>query len=113
MPDLRDVDAVFPEHLLIIGRVRLQIGQRLMHQLFLVFLDLNDLGGDDVKVRVGVPDPDPDKDARLVAALKNTFRAKIRVAPAIEVCRADLLARDVYKESSRKPLKVVDLRPKN
>ena len=81
--------------------------------LYQLVLDLNDLGGDDVKVRVGVPDPDPDKDARLVAALKNTFRAKIRVAPAIEVCRADLLARDVYKESSRKPLKVVDLRPKN
>lgn len=75
-------------------------------------LSLNDLGNDDVKVRVGVPDPDPDRDARLVADLKNTFRAKIRVAPEVEVCRADLLARDIYLESSRKPLKVVDLRPK-
>ena len=75
-------------------------------------LDLNDLGNDDVKVRIGVPDPDPDRDARLVADLKNTFRAKIRVAPEIEVCRADLLARDIYLESSRKPLKVVDRRPK-
>ena len=75
-------------------------------------LSLNDLGNDDVKVRVGVPDPDPDRDARLTADLKNTFRAKIRVAPEVEVCRADLLARDIYLESSRKPLKVVDLRPK-
>ena len=75
-------------------------------------LSLNDLGNDDVKVRVGVPDPDPDCDARLIADLKNTFRAKIRVAPEVEVCRADLLARDIYLESSRKPLKVVDLRPK-
>jgi len=75
-------------------------------------LDLNDLGNDDVKVRIGVPDPDPDRDARLVAELKNTFRAKIRVAPEIEVCRADLLARDIYLESSRKPLKVIDRRPK-
>ena len=65
-----------------------------------------------MKVRIGVPDPDPDRDARLVADLKNTFRAKIRVAPEIEVCRADLLARDIYLESSRKPLKVVDRRPK-
>jgi phenylacetate-CoA ligase len=75
-------------------------------------LSLNDLGNDDVKVRIGVPDPDPDRDARLIADLKNTFRAKIRVAPEVEVCRADLLARDIYLESSRKPLKVVDLRPK-
>ena len=75
-------------------------------------LSLNDLGNDDVKVRVGVPDPDPDRDARLTADLKNTFRAKIRVAPEVEVCRAELLARDIYLESSRKPLKVVDLRPK-
>ena len=75
-------------------------------------LSLNDLGNDDVKVRVGVPEQDPDRDARLIADLKNTFRAKIRVAPEVEVCRADLLARDIYLESSRKPLKVVDLRPK-
>ena len=76
-------------------------------------LSLNDLGSDDVKVRIGVADPDPDRDARLVAGLKNSFRAKIRVAPGIEVCRADALARDIYRESSRKPLKVIDLRPKN
>ena len=76
-------------------------------------LDLNDLGNDDVTVRIGLPDPDPEHDTRLVADLKNTFRAKLRVAPRVEVCRADLLARDIYRESSRKPLKVVDRRPKN
>ena len=76
-------------------------------------LDLNDLGNDDVTVRIGLPAPDPELDARLVADLKNTFRAKVRVAPHIEVCRADLLARDIYRESSRKPVKVVDRRPKN
>ena len=76
-------------------------------------LDLNDLGNDDVTVRIGLPAPDPERDARLVADLKNTFRAKVRVAPHIEVCRADLLARDIYRESSRKPVKVVDRRPKN
>lgn len=75
-------------------------------------LGLNDLGSDDVTVRIGLPAPDAEHDARLVADLKNTFRAKIRVAPNIEVCRADVLARDIYKEASRKPLKVVDLRPK-
>ncbi|MGX8707216.1 MAG: phenylacetate--CoA ligase family protein, partial [Bacteroidales bacterium] len=58
-------------------------------------LDLNDLGNDDVTVRIGLPDPDPEHDARLVADLKNTFRAKLRVAPRVEVCRADLLARDI------------------
>ena len=77
-----------------------------------LMLDVNDLGNDDVTVRIGLPDPDPERDARLVAALKNSFRAKIRVAPSIEVCRADQLARDIYKESSRKPVKVIDRRPK-
>lgn len=75
-------------------------------------LDLDDVGNDDVTVRIGVPDPDPDRDAPLVAALKNSFRAKIRVAPRIEVCKADVLARDIYKEASRKPAKVIDRRPK-
>ncbi len=75
-------------------------------------LGLNDVGNDDVTVRIGLPAPDPEKDDRLVADLKNTFRAKIRVAPRIEIVRADLLARDIYREASRKPVKVVDLRPK-
>ena len=76
-----------------------------------VVLRLNDLGNDDVLVRIGLPAPDPEKDAALVADLKNTFRAKIRVAPAIEICRADILAKDIYKETGRKPIKVLDLRP--
>lgn len=75
-------------------------------------LGLNDLGNDDVKVRIGLPAPDPEKDAAFIADLKNTFRAKIRVAPNIEICRADVLAKDVYKDISRKPIKVLDLRPK-
>ena len=75
-------------------------------------LGLNDVGNDDVTVRIGLPAPDPEKDDRLVADLKNTFRAKIRVAPRIEIVRADLLARDIYREANRKPVKVVDLRPK-
>lgn len=75
-------------------------------------LDLNELGGDNVTVRIGLNDPDPERDAALVSALKNTFRAKIRVAPSIETVRADLLARDIYREASRKPVKIVDLRPK-
>ena len=75
-------------------------------------LSLNDVGNDDVTVRIGLPAPDPERDDRLVADLKNTFRAKIRVAPNIEILRADALARDIYREASRKPIKVVDLRPK-
>lgn len=75
-------------------------------------LSLNELGNDDVTVRLGLPDPDPDKNAALIAELKNTFRAKIRVAPNIEIVRADILAKDIYKDTSRKPLKIIDLRPK-
>lgn len=75
-------------------------------------LSLNDLGNDDVTVRIGLPHPDPEKDAAFIADLKNTFRAKIRVAPNIEICRADLLAKDIYIDTNRKPIKVVDRRPK-
>ena len=75
-------------------------------------LGVNDLGNDDVTVRIGLPDPESGRVDALVAELKNTFRAKIRVAPNIEVCRADVLSRDIYKEASRKPAKVIDLRPK-
>lgn len=75
-------------------------------------IDLNDLGQDNVTVRVGLPQPDPEKDAELIADLKNTFRAKIRVAPNIEIFRSDVLAKEIYREASRKPIKVVDLRPK-
>ena len=75
-------------------------------------LSLNDLGNDDVKVRIGLPCPNPEKDEALIADLKNSFRAKIRLAPNIEICKADALAKDIYRETSRKPIKVVDLRPK-
>jgi len=77
-----------------------------------LILGTNELGNDDVLVRIGLPAPDPEKDAAFIADLKNTFRAKIRVAPNIEICRADLLAKEVYRESSRKPLKVLDKRAK-
>jgi len=77
-----------------------------------LILRTNELGNDDVLVRIGLPAPDPEKDAAFIADLKNTFRAKIRVAPNIEICRADLLAKEVYRESSRKPLKVLDKRAK-
>ena len=75
-------------------------------------LNLNELGNDNVTVRIGLPAPDPEKDAAFLADLKNTFSAKIRVAPNIEVVRADVLAKDVYKDTNRKPIKVLDLRPK-
>lgn len=77
-----------------------------------LIIGLNDLGNDDITVRIGLPNPDADKDSILVVDLKNTFRAKIRVAPNIEICRADLLAKEIYRDTNRKPIKVVDNRPK-
>ena len=75
-----------------------------------VVLSYNDLGNDDVTVRIGLPSPDAEKDAAFIAELKNSFRAKIRVAPNIEICRADMLAKEIYKDTNRKPIKVVDRR---
>lgn len=77
-----------------------------------LIIGLNDLGNDDITVRIGLSNPDAGKDSILVANLKNTFRAKIRVAPNIEIYRADILAKEIYRDTNRKPIKVVDNRPK-
>ncbi|MDR2119683.1 MAG: AMP-binding protein [Tannerella sp.] len=66
-------------------------------------------GNDDVLVRVGLycrPAGDTVKD------LKDRFRAKIRVAPDIEICRADEIRKINFPGMSRKPVKFIDNREK-
>jgi len=75
-------------------------------------LDLDELGNDNVTVNIGLTEPDQERNATLIAEMKNTFRAKIRVAPNINVCRAEQLAKEIYIDKNRKPIKVVDRRPK-
>ncbi len=67
----------------------------------------DECGNDRVVVKVGV---DASMDFDVVKELKDRFRARIRVAPDVEVCRAEDLRRISMPDTSRKPIKFVDRR---
>jgi phenylacetate-CoA ligase len=87
---------------------------------YVVEVSCNDSGNDAVLVKIGIRDTgtaaqsqgvnrqsqiaDPIKD------LKDRFRAKIRVAPEIEICPADLVRKINFPDMSRKPVKFIDRR---
>lgn len=76
-------------------------------QNYIVYVRASAAGTDEVQVCVGLkqqPPFDPVKD------LKDRFRSRIRVAPDVEVCDADDIARRNFPAKSRKPIKFVDLR---
>lgn len=81
--------------------------------MYQIVLDYNDLGNDNITVRVGVGCPEAESDERLIKELKDSFRAKIRVAPDISVEPTALLAGDIFKETCRKPIKIVDRRKRS
>ncbi|MCL2132316.1 MAG: phenylacetate--CoA ligase family protein, partial [Lentimicrobiaceae bacterium] len=70
----------------------------------------NACGNDDVLVKVGLREQ-PDFD--VIKDLKDRFRARIRVAPEVEICSADRLRTIIMPDSSRKPIKMIDKRRKN
>ena len=76
---------------------------------YVVVVRHNEVGADDVLVRVGL---------RTVAAanvskdLKDRFRARIRVAPDVEIAPADEIRRINFPDMSRKPVKFIDHRKK-
>jgi phenylacetate-CoA ligase len=76
---------------------------------YVVEVDYNDSGTDNIIVRVGLrysPIDDVVKD------LKDRFRAKIRVAPDIDVTPAELIRKINFPDISRKPVKFIDNRKK-
>lgn len=66
----------------------------------------NDLGTDDILVKIGCDDVNE----KLEKDIKDHFRAKLRVAPSIQFEKADQLAKVIYTEMSRKPIKFIDKR---
>lgn len=69
----------------------------------------NDLGNDNILVRLSVREGG-DTPANVIKEMKDRFRAKIRVAPDVEVVPADELRKIVFREASRKPVKFIDNR---
>jgi phenylacetate-CoA ligase len=77
-------------------------------ECYLVEVDYNDSGTDRVTARVATrPGPLPDD---VVKDLKDRFRARIRVAPDVEICPAAALRAIVFPDTSRKPVKFIDKR---
>jgi phenylacetate-CoA ligase len=75
---------------------------------YLVEVGCDENGNDEVLVRVGVKEVK--KLEELIKELKDRFRAKIRVAPEIEICKADDLHKIISPDLSRKPIKFIDKR---
>jgi len=77
---------------------------------YLVEVDTDENGNDEILVKVAVK---AEKTAdETVKELKDRFRAKIRVAPEVEICSADDLRKIIFPDLSRKPIKFIDKRNK-
>jgi len=73
---------------------------------YLVELSTNDIGTDDVLVKVGCKNPD----ALLEKKIKDHFRAKLRVTPSVEFDTVKSIDKQLMPEGARKPIYLVDKR---
>ena len=86
---------------------------------YVVEVDTDENGNDNILIRIAISDmryatEDSRKSeigkSEIKKDLKDRFRAKIRVAPEIEICNADDLRKIIFPDLSRKPIKFIDLR---
>ncbi len=80
-------------------------------QNYVVYARTSATGTDDVLVRVGIKNNDhhltPDE---LIKDLKDRFRARLRVAPAVEIAPVDEIQAINFPAKARKPVQFIDLR---
>jgi phenylacetate-CoA ligase len=82
---------------------------------YVVEVNFDETGNDMVLIKIGMR---AEKDNYLplqtetdiIKELKDSFRAKIRVAPEIKICNANDLQKIILPDSSRKPVKFIDNR---
>jgi phenylacetate-CoA ligase len=74
---------------------------------YIIELSNNDCGTDNILVKVGLREY---SDINVVKDLKDRFRARIRVAPEIEICTAAQINEKSMPEGSRKPIRIIDNR---
>ncbi|MDR1542844.1 MAG: AMP-binding protein [Prevotellaceae bacterium] len=80
---------------------------------YVVEVSLDENGNDKILIKAGVKEVKVKKELEeLIKELKDSFRAKIRVAPEIEICNADDLRKIILPDLSRKPIKFIDKRKK-
>lgn len=75
---------------------------------FIVEVFTNDIGTDEITITIGAVDAPEHFDKEL----KDHFRAKLRVAPAIVLDTPENIARKQFPEMSRKPITFIDRRVK-
>ena len=76
---------------------------------YLVEVSDNECGTDDLLIKIGLCEH---LDYNVVKDLKDRFRARIRVAPEVEVCSASQIRATIMPDISRKPIKFIDKRKK-
>ena len=76
---------------------------------YLIEVSDNECGNDDILIKIGLNEH-PDCD--VVKDLKDRFRARIRVAPEIEICSKNQIQAICMPDMSRKPVKIIDKRRK-
>lgn len=79
--------------------------------LYRIVLSDNDLGNDHILIRAAVGKAVAMSEAEIIKDLKDRFRARVRVAPDIEIVgESEVLRREIYPETSRKPILLTDNR---
>lgn len=73
---------------------------------YIVELYTNTIGTDEILIRIGCETPSENFEK----AIKDHFRAKLRVAPSIKFESADYINKLQYPTMSRKPVKIIDRR---
>ena len=73
---------------------------------YMVEVYTNNIGTDEIRVRIGTVNASES----FIKSIKDTFRAKVRVAPDIIIEPIEGLAKLIMPPMSRKPVKFVDLR---
>jgi phenylacetate-CoA ligase len=73
---------------------------------YIVELYTNTIGTDEILIRIGCDSPSESFEK----AIKDHFRAKLRVAPSISFESADYINKLQYPSMSRKPVKIIDRR---
>lgn len=74
--------------------------------LYQIIIKNSELGTDEILVKLSCENADDD----FLHEVRDRFRAKLRVAPKIELVEYDILIKNVLDPKSRKPVQFVDLR---
>ncbi|MDQ1097940.1 MULTISPECIES: phenylacetate--CoA ligase family protein [Chryseobacterium] len=75
-------------------------------QCYQIVIHSSDIGLDEIIIKLSSEHADEE----FVGAVKDHFRAKLRVSPKIELVDFDVLSKEVFHPNSRKPITLVDLR---